>query len=40
MMTTPLVFENFTQAYYALVDATYNQADYETAPRVRHHEPA
>ena len=33
MMTTPLVFENFTQAYYALVDATYNAHDYETAPR-------
>lgn len=32
-MTPLLVFENFTQAYYALVDATYNQADYETAPR-------
>ncbi len=28
-----LVFENFTQAYYALVDATYNGHDYETAPR-------
>lgn len=33
MISTPLVFDNFTQAYYALVDATYNQADYETAPR-------
>lgn len=28
-----LVFENFTQAYYALVDATYNGYEYETAPR-------
>jgi len=28
-----LAFENFTQAYYALVDATYNGYEYETAPR-------
>ncbi len=28
-----LVFENFTQAYYALVDSTYNGYEYETAPR-------
>lgn len=28
-----LVFENFTQAYYALVNSTYNGFDYETAPR-------
>lgn len=28
-----LVFENFTQAYYALVDGTYNGYEYETAPR-------
>lgn len=32
-MTTPLVFENFTQAYYALVDHTYNGFTYETSPR-------
>ncbi len=29
----PTAYENFTQAYYSLVDQTYNGYEYETAPR-------
>ncbi len=32
-MQPTLVFESFTDAYYALVDTTYNGYEYETAPR-------
>lgn len=29
----PTAYENFTQAYYSLIDQTYNGYEYETAPR-------
>lgn len=32
-MNNTMIFENFTQAYYALIAQTYNGYEYETAPR-------